>query len=46
MGLVKDSGFFTIEDVAQYVHINVKTLYARVSEIPHYTVGRLIRFKT
>jgi len=44
-GLVRDSGFSTIEDVAQYLNINAKTLYAKVSEIPHYKVGRLIRFK-
>ena len=42
---MKDSGFLTIEDVAQYLGIKVKTLYARVSKIPHYRVGRLIRFK-
>jgi len=37
--------FLTIQGVSQYLGIKPKTLYARVKEIPHYKVGRLIRFK-
>ena len=34
-----------IQGLARYLNIRVKTLYAKVREIPHYKVGRLIRFK-
>jgi excisionase family DNA binding protein len=37
--------FLTIQGVSQYLGIKPKTIYARVKEIPHYKVGRLIRFK-
>ena len=37
--------FLTIQGVSQYLGIKPKTLYARVKDIPHYKVGRLIRFK-
>ena len=39
------SGYLTIDDLSVYLGIKPKTLYARVKEIPHYKVGRLIRFK-
>ena len=39
------SGYLTINDLSAYLGIKPKTLYARVKEIPHYKVGRLIRFK-
>jgi len=39
------SGYLTIDDLSVYLGIKPKTLYARVQEIPHYKVGRLIRFK-
>lgn len=39
------SGYLTINDLSIYLGIKPKTLYARVKEIPHYKVGRLIRFK-
>jgi len=39
------SGYLTIDDLSDYLGIKPKTLYARVKEIPHYKVGRLIRFK-
>ena len=38
-------GFLTIEQVARYLNMKVKTLYAKTSEIKHYRVGRLLRFK-
>jgi excisionase family DNA binding protein len=39
------SGYFTINDLSTYLGIKPKTLYARIKEIPHYKVGRLIRFR-
>jgi excisionase family DNA binding protein len=38
-------GYLSVNNVAMYLQIKPKTLYARVKEIPHYKVGRLIRFK-
>jgi excisionase family DNA binding protein len=42
-----DSNFLTIQEVSQYLHIKPATLYSKVGggEIPHYKVGRLVRFK-
>ena len=40
-----DSGYLSIDDLSVYLRIKPKTLYARVKEIPHYKVGRLILFK-
>ena len=39
------NSYLTIDDLSVYLGIKPKTLYARVKEIPHYKVGRLIRFK-
>jgi len=41
------NAYFKIEDIAVYLSIKTKTLYAMVEagEIPHYRIGRLIRFK-
>lgn len=39
------SGYLTINDLSTYLGIKPKTLYARIKEIPHYKVGRLVRFK-
>ena len=36
--------YLTIDEVAAYLNMKVKTLYAIVSDIPHYKVGRLLRF--
>jgi len=40
-----DRRYLTVNDLSTYLGIKPKTLYARVKEIPHYKVGRLIRFK-
>ncbi len=39
--------FIPIDEVSQYLGIKTSTLYAMVGEkkIPHYKVGRLVRFK-
>jgi len=37
--------FWDISDLSIYLKVKVKTLYAMVSNIPHYRVGRLIRFR-
>ena len=42
---VNISGYLTIGELSAYLSIKSKTLYARVKEIPHYKVGRLIRFR-
>jgi len=39
------SGYLTINDLSIYLGIKPKTLYARIKEIPHYKVGRLVRFR-
>jgi excisionase family DNA binding protein len=40
-----DKAFLTIEEVSQYPGIKASTLYAWVSEIPHYKIGHLLRFR-
>jgi len=41
------SGFLKIQEIASYLGIKVSTIYALVERrgIPHYKVGRLVRFK-
>ena len=43
----QEKKLLTISEVAVYLSIKVKTIYARVEagEIPHYRIGRLIRFR-
>ncbi|ABC77991.1 MAG: helix-turn-helix domain-containing protein [Clostridiaceae bacterium] len=43
--LMIDDGFWNIEDLSNYLKVKIKTLYAMTSDIPHYRVGKLIRFK-
>ena len=40
-----DSIFWDIEDLSHYLNVKVKTIYSMVSDIPHYRIGKLIRFK-
>jgi len=40
-----DSGFWDIEDLSIYLKVKTKTIYAMVIDIPHYRIGKLIRFK-
>jgi excisionase family DNA binding protein len=37
--------YLTIQDVAKYLSIKESTIYTKVSEIPHYRIGRLLRFR-
>jgi len=39
------NNYLTIHALSTYLGIKPKTLYARVKEIPHYKIGRLIRFR-
>ena len=40
-----DNSYWDILDLSHYLKVKVKTLYAMVREIPHYRIGKLIRFK-
>ncbi|MHB8092608.1 MAG: helix-turn-helix domain-containing protein [Syntrophales bacterium] len=40
-----NAGFMDIQDLSDYLKVKTKTLYAMISDIPHYRVGKLIRFK-
>jgi excisionase family DNA binding protein len=40
-----DNSYWDILDLSRYLKIKVKTLYAMIYDIPHYRVGKLIRFK-
>ncbi|MGA3281602.1 MAG: helix-turn-helix domain-containing protein [Smithella sp.] len=42
-----ETGFLKIEELAEYLQIKVKTLYAMTAstDIPHYRIGGLIRFR-
>lgn len=40
-----DSMFWDIEGLSKYLNVKVKTLYSMVPGIPHYRIGKLIRFK-
>ena len=42
---IYDETCMDIEDLSYYLKVKVKTLYAMVREIPHYRIGKLIRFK-
>jgi len=40
-----DNSYWDILDLSHYLNVKVKTLYAMIYDIPHYRVGKLIRFK-
>ena len=40
-----ESGYWDIRDLSNYLKVKMKTLYALVPELPHYRVGKLIRFR-
>jgi len=42
---VTENGYWDIRDLSHYLKVKMKTLYALVPEIPHYRVGKLIRFR-
>jgi len=37
--------FWDIKDLSNYLNVKVKTIYSMVPDIPHYRIGKLIRFK-
>lgn len=43
----KEDQFWTIIELSQYLKVKTKTIYKWVEEctIPHYKIGRLVRFK-
>jgi excisionase family DNA binding protein len=47
MDQAESKKLFTISEIAAYLSLKQKTLYAKVEagEIPHYKIGRLIRFR-
>ena len=40
-----DNGFWNIKDLSNYLKVKIKTIYAMIPDIPHYRIGKLIRFK-
>ena len=40
-----DKSYWDILDLSRYLNVKVKTLYAMIYNIPHYRIGKLIRFK-
>ena len=37
--------YLTIQQVADYLSIKTSSLYSKIAEIPHYRIGRLLRFR-
>ncbi len=37
--------YLTIQQLADYLSIKPSSLYSKISEIPHYRIGRLLRFR-
>lgn len=37
--------FWDIKDLSHYLKVKIKTLYSMIPDIPHYRIGKLIRFK-
>jgi len=42
---VTENGYWDIRDLSHYLKVKMKTLYTLVPELPHYRVGKLIRFR-
>ena len=42
---VTENSYWDIRDLSHYLKVKIKTLYALVPVIPHYRVGKLIRFR-
>ena len=42
---LSDCFFWDIKDLSLYLKIKIKTIYAMVPDVPHYRIGKLIRFK-
>jgi len=40
-----NNGYWDIADLSKYLKVKIKTIYAMVHDIPHYRIGKLIRFK-
>lgn len=39
------NGLWDIRDVSGYLKVKIKTIYAMVPKLPHYRIGKLIRFQ-
>lgn len=39
------NGLWDISDLSVYLKVKIKTIYSMVPDIPHYRIGKLIRFK-
>jgi len=37
--------YLTVQQVADYLSIKASSLYSKIAEIPHYRIGRLLRFR-
>jgi len=42
---MQPSEFMTVEGVSQYLNIKRSTIYSKIHQIPHYKVGKLLRFR-
>lgn len=40
-----ESVLWNIEDLSDYLNVKIKTIYSMVPDLPHYRIGKLIRFK-
>lgn len=38
-------GLWDIRDLSGYLKVKIKTIYAMVPDLPHYRIGKLIRFQ-
>lgn len=47
MEIIKDSEFLNVQEAAVFLGISVDTIYSWTmrKQIPHYKLGRLVRFK-